>query len=199
MAELSQQDICALFDAMGEELISHGSEFIFVQLRLSAERFVVPLFGLSIERAVSTLKPDQYHIYFERKPLYFKQGPVDLVLVPTSNGGAEDWSIPYCFEFKMVWLKSIKENVAGIKQDVEKLSGYDRGFIVAVLFSFDRSPDWVPYAHEGDMEQLSKEVVLEIGTPIYKGQEYPIASHEAEGKVKLIAWAAGTLDTSLRV
>ncbi len=87
MTELSQQDISALFDAMAEELASHGSEFTFVQLRMSAERFVVPLFGLSMERAISTLKPDQYRVYFERKPLHFKQGPVDLVLVPCASSG----------------------------------------------------------------------------------------------------------------
>ncbi len=196
VTELSQQDIDALFDAMAEELASHGSEFTFIQLRMSAERLVVPLCGLSVEEAISTLKPNQYHVYLEKKLRHFRQGPVDLVLVPTADGGAEDWNTPYCFEFKVVWLRGIKGNIAGIKNDFEKLSRYGRGFIAAVLFSFDRAPDWAPYAHKGDMEQLAEEVVSGIGAPMYEGQEYPIASHETEGKIKLVAWAAGTLDAS---
>ncbi|MFC2000924.1 hypothetical protein ACFLUZ_00265 [Chloroflexota bacterium] len=57
IAELSQQDIDALFDTKGEELASHSSEFTFIQLRMSTERFVVPLCGLSIERALMTCPP----------------------------------------------------------------------------------------------------------------------------------------------
>ena len=188
ITELSQQNISALFDAMGEELASHGSEFTFIQLRMSAERFVVPLCGLSTERAVSTLKPNQYHVYFEKWLRRFRQGPIDMVLVSTTKDGTEDWNTPYCFEFKMVWLKGIKDNVLGIKKDIDKLSEYDRGYVVAVLFSFDGGPDWAPYTHKGDMERLVKEVVSEIGAPVYEGQEYRVASHEVEGKLKLVAW-----------
>ncbi len=192
IAELSQRDIDALFNTMGEELASHSSEFTFIQLRVSAERFVVPLCGLSTERALSTLKPNQYHVYFERKLPLFKQGPVDLLLVPIAKDATEDWNNPYCFEFKMVWLKNIKDSVLGIKKDIDKLGGYERGFAVAVLFSFDGGPYWAPYAHNGDMEPLVKEVMSKIGTPVYEGQEYQIASCEVEGKLKLVAWASGS-------
>ncbi len=194
---LIKDDINALFNTMGEELASNGSEFTFIQLRMSAERFVVPLCGLSTERVVSTLKPNQYHVYFEKRLRHLKQGPVDLVLVPTSKDGTEDWDTPYCVEFKMVWLNGIKGNVLGIKKDIEKLSGYDRGYAVAVLFSFAGGPGWAPYAHKGDMEQLAKAVVSEIGTPIYEGQEYRIANHEVEGKVKLVAWATDAREVYL--
>ena len=100
--ELSQHNIYALFESMDKELASHGSEFAFVQLRMSAERFIVPICGLAADKILHTLKPNQYHVYFERKLQQFKQGPVDLVLVPT-NGSA-----PYCFEFKIVWMKGIR-------------------------------------------------------------------------------------------
>ena len=190
--ELSQGHINALFDAMSEELAFHGSEFTFIQLRVSSEHFVVPLCGLSVERAISTLKPDKFHVYFEKKLRHFNQGPIDMILMPIASDGTEDCNIPYCFEYKMVWLKGVKENVAGIKKDIEKLSGYDRGYVVAVLFSFDGGPNWAPYAHKGDMERLVKEVVSEVGTPVYEGQEYRITSHEAEGKLKLVAWATVT-------
>ena len=140
IAEPSQQDIDALFDTMGEELVSHSSEFTFIQLRMSAERFVVPLCGFSIERALSTLKPNQYHVYFEKRLPLFKQGPVDLLLAPITKDSTEDWDNPYCFEFKMVWLKGIKDNIKGLKNDIDKLGGYERGFAVAVLFSFDGGP-----------------------------------------------------------
>jgi hypothetical protein len=189
-AELSQSDIYTLFDAMDQELASHGSEFAFVQLRMSAERFAVPICGLAAEKTLCTLKPDQYHVYFEKKLQQFKQGPVDLVLVPTSSG------TPYCFEFKMVWMKGINGNIAGIRKDFEKLSGYDRGFVAAVLFSFNTAPDWAPYAHKGDMEQLAKQVVAEIGKPVYEGKAHQIASHEVKGEVKLIAWVADNWNTS---
>ena len=88
---LSKQDINDLFDAMGEELTLHSSEVTFVQLRLSAERFVVPLCGLAVERLLSILKPNQYHVYFEKRLQYFKQGPVDLVLVPIDEEGKEEY------------------------------------------------------------------------------------------------------------
>ncbi len=192
---LIKDDINALFNTMGEELAANGSEFTFIQLRMSAEHFVVPLCGLSTERAVSTSKPNQYHVYFEKRLSQFKQGPVDLVLVPTSKDGTEDWNTAYCFEFKMVWLNGIKGNVLGIKKDIEKLNGYDRGYVVAILFSFAGGPDWAPYKHTGDMEQLVKAVVSEIGTPMYKGQEYRIANHEMEGKLRLLAWATDTRGT----
>ena len=182
--ELSQHNIYALFESMDKELASHGSEFAFVQLRMSAERFIVPICGLASDKILHTLKPDQYHVYFEKKLQQFKQGPVDLVLVPI-NG-----STPYCFEFKIVWMKGIRGNITGIKNDFEKLNGYDRGFIVAVLFSFDTSSAWAPYTHKGDMDQLSKQVVAEIGKPVYEGQVYQIATREAKGEAKLIAWEA---------
>jgi hypothetical protein len=189
-ADLSQRDIKTLFDAMGEELAAYGPQFVFIQLRVSAEHFVVPLCGLSVESVVRLLQPDQYHVYFEKKLPRFKQGPIDLLLVPIAKDGTEDWNSPYCFEFKMVWLKGIKDNVSGIKKDIDKLGGYERGFAVAVLFSFDGGPYWAPYAHKGDMERLVKEVVSEIDTPVYEGQEYRIASREVEAKSKLVAWAA---------
>ena len=189
---LSKQDINALFSAMGEELAVHSSEVTFVQLRMSAERFIVPLCGVAAERYLNILKPGQYHVYFEKRLRRFKQGPIDLVLVPVDKDGKEDWNTPYCFEFKMVWSKGIKENVLGIKKDIEKLGEYYRGYVVAVLFSFDGGPCWAPYAHKGDMDWLVKEVVSEIGISVYQGQEYRITSHEVEGKLKLIAWAAGT-------
>jgi len=188
---LSKQDINNLFDAMGEELVAHGSEITFVQLRLSAERFIVPLCGLAVERLFSTLKPNQYRVYFEKQLRRFKQGPIDLILVPVSEGREEDWNNPYCFEFKMVWSKGIKGNIAGIKKDIEKLGGYDRGYAIAVLFSFSGGPAWIPYAHIGDMEWLVKEVVLDIGSTVYQSKEYRIADHEVEGKLKLLAWETG--------
>jgi len=192
IVELSKQDVNALFAAMGEEVVTHRSEVAFVQLRLSAERFVVPLCGLAVEKLLNVLKPNQYHVRFEKQLQHFKQGPIDLILVPIAKDGKEDRNNPYCFEFKMVWSKGIKDNIAGIKKDIEKLDGYYRGYAVAILFSFDGGPGWAPYAHKGDMEWLVKEVVTEIGTPVYQGQEYRIASHEVEGKLTLIAWAAGT-------
>ena len=190
-AELSQRDINIILDAMGKELASYGSEFTFIQLRVSAEHFIVPLCGMSVERIITTLKPEKYHLYFEKKLRQFKQGPVDLVLVPIAKDGKEDWDKPYCFEFKMVWLKGIKGNVSGIKRDIEKLSGYNRSCIVAVLFSFDGGSEWAPYAHRGDIEHLGKELVSEIGTPMYEGHEHRIANHEVTGKFKLVAWASG--------
>lgn len=192
ISELSQQDINALLNTMGEELVSHSSEFAFIQLRMSAEHFIVPLCGFSVERALSTVKPNQYHVYFEKKLPLFRQGPVDLLLVPIAEDGVEDWNNPYCFEFKMVWLKGIRENISGIKKDIDKLGGYERGYAVAVLFSFDGGPLWVPYAHKGDMERLMKEVVAEIGIPVHEGQEYRIVSPEVEGKLKLLAWESGS-------
>ena len=195
IVELSKQDINALFNAMGEELATHSSEVAFVQLRMSAERFIVPLCGLATERVLSLLKPDQFHVYFEKRLQRFKQGPIDLVLVPIASDGTEDWNTPYCFEFKMVWSKGAKDNVTGIKKDIEKLGGYDRGYVVAVLFSFNGGPAWAPYAHKGDMEWLVKEIVSEIGISVYEGQEYRITNHEVEGKLKLVAWASGIRDT----
>ena len=187
--ELSKQDIGMLFESMDKELVSHGSEFGFVQLRMSAERFIVPICGLAAENILFTLKPDQYHVYFEKKLERFKQGPIDLVLVPTAGG------TPYCFEFKMVWVKGINGNIAGIRKDFEKLNGYDRGFIVAVLFSFDIAPSWAPFAHKGDMNQLAKQVIGEVGEPFYEGEAHPIATHESKGETKLIAWEVGRWDT----
>lgn len=187
-AELSQKDIQTLFDAMGEELANHGSQFAFIQLRVSAEHFVVPLCGISAERVVRLLKPDQYHVYFEKRLPRFKQGPVDLVLVPITNNEQDDLDNAYCFEFKMVWAKSIQQNLSGVNKDIEKLSGYDRGFIIAVLFSFDRKLDWAPYSHEGDMERLFKETISGVGTPMYEGHKYSISNDEIAGKLKLVAW-----------
>ncbi|MDH5696449.1 MAG: hypothetical protein OEZ00_07640 [Dehalococcoidia bacterium] len=192
---LSKQDINGLFDAMGEELTTHSSEITFVQIRLSAERFVVPLCGLAAERILNILKPNQYHVHFEKRLRHFKQGPIDLILIPITKDGKEDWNTPCCFEFKMVWSKGIKDNVLGIKNDIEKMGGYYRGYVVAVLFSFNGGPAWAPYAHKGDMEWLVKEVVAEIGKPVYQGKEYRIAGREVEGKLKLIAWAAGIRDS----
>ncbi len=189
-SELSQSDIYTLFDAMDHELASHGSEFAFVQLRMSAERFTVPICGLAAEKTLRALKPDQYHVYFEKKLQQFEQGPVDLVLMPTSSG------TPYCLEFKMVWTKGINGNIAGIRKDFEKLNGYDRGFVAAVLFSFSTSPDWAPYSHKGDMDRLAKQVIAEIGGPVYEGKSHQITSHEVEGEVKLIAWAADNWNAS---
>ena len=54
--ELLQKDIKTILDAMGEELATYGSQFTFIQLRVSAEHFVVPLCGLSVERVVRLLK-----------------------------------------------------------------------------------------------------------------------------------------------
>lgn len=187
--ELSKRDINILFESMDKELSSRGFEFTFIQLRMSAERFVVPVCGLSIERALVSSK-SKYHIYFEKKLPQFKQGPVDLVLVPINIDGVEDWNAPYCFEFKMVWMNGIKSNLEGMKHDFGKLNGYFHGFIVALLFSFDRTPDWAPYAHKGDMKQLAERVIANIGTPVFEGQEHIIANHEAEGKIKLVAWIA---------
>lgn len=42
------------------------------------------------------------------------------------------------------------------------------------------------------MTRLVKEIVSEIDTPVYEGQEYQIASREVEGKLKLVAWASGS-------
>lgn len=189
-AQLSLDDIRALFDAMGEEVANHGSEFTFVQLRLSAERFVVPLCGLSAEQVLRRLKPEQYRVFLEKKLRRFRPGPVDLVLAPRTDGGNHDLETAYCFEFKMVWLKGIKQNLSGIRNDIEKLNGYERGFLVAVLFTFDRKLDWAPYSHEGSMEHLLEKVVTDIGKPVYEGRDYTISSHEVTGKLKLVAWPA---------
>jgi len=189
-AELSQKDIKTLFGAMGEELATYGSQFAFIQLRVSAEHFVVPLCGLSVERIVRLLKPDQYHVYFERKLPGFKQGPVDLVLIPIANNGNDELDKAYCFEFKMAWFSGIQQNLSGINKDIEKLNGYNRGFIIAVLFSFDKKLSWAPYSHEGDMEQLVRKVISSVGLPIYEGHEYSISNHEVAGKLKLLAWSA---------
>jgi hypothetical protein len=188
--ELSQKEINALFDAMGKELANFGSEFAFVQLRVSAEHFVVPLFGLSVERVLCLIKPDQYHIYFEKKFPRFKQGPVDLVLAPVVQDRKDDLNNAYCFEFKMVWLNGIRQNLSGINQDIRKLSGYDRGYVIGVLFSFDKKVAWAPYSHEGNILNLVKEVISGVSTPMYEGQVYSFSNHEVAGQFKLIAWAA---------
>ena len=60
--------------------------------------------------------------------------------------------------------------MSGIKKDIDKLGGYNRSYIVAILFSFEGGPDWTPYSHKGNIEQLVKEVVSGIGTPVYEGQ-----------------------------
>ena len=192
----SRQDSNVLFSEMSQELASHGSEIAFTQLRVSAERLIVPLCGLAVERYLNTSKLNQYHVYLERKLPQFKKGPVDLVLAPPSGDGRADWSKAYCFEFKMVWLRGLKDNVSGLKKDIEKLGAYDRGYVVGILFSFDGGPSWAPYAHKGDMGQLVEKVVSGVGKPVYEGEVLPIANHEAEGKLKLVSWAAsaGGLD-----
>ena len=175
---------------MGKELVTYGSQFTFIQLRISAEHFVVPLCGLAVERVLRLSKPGQYHLYFEKRLPRFKQGPVDMVLTPIAGDGKDDLENAYCFEFKMVWLKSIKQNIYGVTKDIEKLGRYYRGYIVAILFSFDRKLNWAPYSHKGDMKHLVKETIAGVGIPLYEGNEYIISNHEVTGNLKLIAWAA---------
>jgi hypothetical protein len=190
MNVLSQQEIHGLFEQMDEELYSHSQEFVFTQLRMSAEHYVVPLCGFAIDRVLRILKPNQFHLYFEKKLLEFRQGPIDLVVIPVTVDGVEDQATSYCFEFKMVWLGGIQSNLEGIQKDFNKLNGYSRGFIVAVLFSFDNTPKWVPYTRKGDMKKLVEKVITEIGRPIFEGPEHKVTSIEAEGMVKLMAWSS---------
>jgi hypothetical protein len=81
----------------------------------------------------------------------------------------------------MVWLKGIKENVAGTEKDIEKLSGYDRGYVVVVLCSFDLGSDWAPYAHKGDMERLVKEVAQRLAHYYMKGKSVELLIMKRQG------------------
>jgi len=186
--ELLMKDIQTLFDRMSEDLAVWGSELAFVQLRMSAERFIVPLCGISVERTIRTLRPNQYHVYFEKKLPRFRQGPIDLILTLTSDGGEDDFDNAYCFEFKMVWLNGLQQNISGVRGDIDKLRDYPRGFVVAVLFSFDRRLNWAPYSHEGNIDSLMERITSAIGAPIYEGEAFPISNHEANGELKLVAW-----------
>ena len=190
ISELETQTIYILFDEMGKILALHGSTIAFVQLRVSAEHFVVPLCGLAVERTLRTLAPSQFHVRFEKKPPQFTKGPVDLVVIPLMEEGKEDLCNPYCFEFKMVWLEGLKGHISGLKHDIAKLFGYHTGYVVGVLFSFDGGPDWAPYTHEGNMGQLVKKVVAGVGPPAYQGEELAISNQEVTGNLKLLAWAA---------
>ena len=95
--KLESQDINALFDEMGKTLASHGSAIIFTQLRVSAERFVVPLCGLAVERTLRTLGPSQFHVRFEKMlPQFKKVMPQDYkrVLAAKKKAQADSQSQP---------------------------------------------------------------------------------------------------------
>ena len=53
--ELTSEEIKSILDSMGEELSAFGSKFAFVQLRVCAEHFVVPLCGIAAEKVINSL------------------------------------------------------------------------------------------------------------------------------------------------
>jgi hypothetical protein len=191
IAYLSDKEIKTILDSMTEELAIYSSQFAFVQLRASSEHFVVPLCGIAAAKVICSLSSGDFHVLFEKKLPRFKQGPVDLVLMPIEKTGEEVLDKPYCFEFKMVWINGIKSNVKGIKRDIQKLDGYERGYAVAILFTFDKS-GWVPYSHQDDMKKLTQAVVSGVGLPFYEGHEHLFSSDEIMGYFKLMAWSSSS-------
>lgn len=188
MVEIKEKELQVIFNEMGKEIASHGAEFSFLQLRVSAEHFVVPLCGFAAERVLRILKPDSFHITFEKKVENISKGPIDLIILPIENNYTEDWHNPYVFEFKMVWDRGFGETTSGLKSDLEKLRGYNRGYVVGILFAFENEVDWAPYSHICDIENLAERVKGVLQKPIFEGNTYLISSSDVRGRIKLIVW-----------
>lgn len=190
MKEIKDQDLELIFSEMGKEIASHGAIFSFLQLRVSAEHFVVPLCGFAADRTLKVLMQDSFHVTFEKKVKSISKGPIDLIILPLKEDLSEDWDNPYLFEFKMVWLRGFGENTSGLKNDLEKLKGYHRGYVIGIMFTFDDEVGRSPYKHKYDIDELAKRVKESVLHPIFDGNSYIVSNSEVSGRIKLIAWKA---------
>jgi hypothetical protein len=190
MNEIKSQNLKVTFNEMGEEIASHGTIFSFLQLRVSAEHFIVPLCGFAVERTLRVLMPNSFHLTFEKRVKSISRGPIDLIILPLREDSSEDWDNPYLFEFKMVWSKGFCETTSGLKSDLDKLRGYNRGYVIGVLFAFENEVCWSPYKHQCDIEDLSTRVKEVMPDLIYEGNSFPISSSEVRGQAKLMVWKA---------
>jgi len=188
MQETKDLTLEVIFEEMGEEIASYGTIFSFLQLRVSAEHFVVPLCGFAVERKLQELMPNSFHVAFEKKVRNISKGPIDLIILPLKEDSNVDWNNPYLFEFKMVWQGGFSENISGIKNDLEKLKGYNRGYVIGVLFAFENIVEWSSYKHEYDIKKLSERVKKVVPRSIFDGKSYPVSSSEVRGQVKMLVW-----------
>jgi len=180
-------NIQTLVEKMGDELKSYGEIISFLEIRLSAERFIVPILAFGAQNYLDANFKDRYHVYFEKKVIP-KRGPVDLVIVPV-EGNNENWRKSYKFEFKMIWKGSLTENVSGVRDDLQKLKDDKRGYVVGILFTFDGGPNWTRYHHKENIDVLIENVRKRVkNKPEYCSKRYPMENVEVKGNIKLAVW-----------
>jgi hypothetical protein len=175
----------SLFRAMSKKLELSADRLAFVQARVSAEAFVRDECALA---AHEFLPADRYHVLMEKM---HKGKKVDLLIVPVKEG-RENWDESYEFELKMAWPGGLKENVSGVKKDIDRLkSRRANAWALVLYFALDSAEGWMPYKPQKlNFEQGNQKFIEDIGhgQPYFAGDVFRFSHAGISGKDRLLAW-----------
>ena len=171
----------AWFGAMIDGILDEEELLATLLSRVSSEPAFVACACRGLLRLLAPGSDWQVHLEADRR--------TDLLV--RSPDGDKTWA----FEWKMLWDRGFKENLAGIRKDLTKIASRERACALAVAFAVHRAP--------AGCERCIVDVPLEttirravgadaLGPPIRRSNVTSIKTGDVEAEWALLAWAGSS-------